>query len=197
MNRRFLALGLLIVTTAACGGAEPISDTPPAPPQQAPEPPPAQPATTPAAVEPAAPAADTAKPVEAPPAPKSAKERAQGKWTGALAGEARTKAEEAAKKKAGKDEAKAAELLKKDEDKLAQETLEITPDGMIVLSTGDKATSKVKYEVVSENGPTLVIKLVGKDEITKKDAPKDEVTITLGDSTLEWKTAKATKHFKK
>lgn len=187
-----LTLGIL---AAACGGSTP----PPEPPPSAPETPsePAAPAT-PAPTDQAAPAGgDAAKPAEpaaaAPtPAPKPAKEKIIGQWQFEFVGEPRTAAEAEAKKKAGKDEKKYEQILKDIETAAKSEWIEFTADGYYVSHVADKdgkdkVIFKVKYEVAKEEGNTLTMKPVGKDEISKKEI-KAEVPVTFkDDNTIDMK----------
>ncbi|MDI3291263.1 hypothetical protein QHF83_48590, partial [Polyangium sp. 15x6] len=142
----------------------------------------------------AAPAPTQAAPAPAPepaPAPKPGKERIVGQWQFDFSGEPRAAAEADAKKKAGKDEKKYAALLKEIEDAAAGEWIEFTADSMYVSHVTekgkDKVILKVKYEVVKDENGAVVMKPAGKDEISKKEMPKElEITITLkDDKTLE------------
>jgi hypothetical protein len=127
---------------------------------------------------------------ESPPGPKSLKERIVGVWVLDFSGDVKTTAEADAKKKAGKDEKKLADLMKKAEETAAKEKVESTGDTMI-LWDGDKTTSKAKYEIVKEEGNTLTLKRVGKDEISKKDVAATEIVITFKDeTTIELKDPK-------
>jgi len=197
-------LSLVLVSTiallgVACGGGEtPQADTPPQPPVDA-KPAPTEttppPATTEAAPAPTQ-AAPTPAPEQAAPAPKPGKERMVGQWQFDFSGEPRTAAEADAKKKAGKDEKKFAALMKEYEDAAAGEWIEFTADSMYVSHITekgkDKVILKVKYEVTKDEAGTVVMKPAGKDEISKKEMPKDlEITIMLkDDKTLEMKDPK-------
>jgi len=205
-NRRMLvALVSLVMLGAACGGGEtPPADTPPQPTDNAttsPAPTP-EPAATPPATE--APAAQAAPPAAAqaqaaPAAPKPGKERIVGKWQFDFSGEPRTAAEAEAKKKAGKDEKKLAELMKEIETAAAGEWIEFTapPDAQYISHITekggkDKIILKVKYEVTKDENGTLVMKPAGKEEISKKEMPKDlEIPVTFkDDNTIEMKDPK-------
>jgi hypothetical protein len=205
-NRRMLvALMSLVVLGAACGGGEtPPADSAPQPIDNAttsPAPTP-QPATTPPATDAAptqaAPAA-AAPQAAAPAAPKPGKERIVGKWQFDFSGEARAAAEADAKKKAGKDEKKLADLLKEVEAAAAGEWIEFTgaPDAQYISHVTekggkDKVVLQVKYEVAKDENGTLVMKPAGKDEVSKKDMPKDlEIPVTFkDDNTIEMKDPK-------
>lgn len=197
-------LSLVLVSTMAllgiaCGGGEvPQAETPPPPPPPAETtPPPAE--TTPPATAAAAPAPTEAAPAPAPeaaPAPKPGKERIVGQWQFDFSGEPRAAAEADAKKKAGKDEKKYAALMKEIEDAAAGEWIEFTTDSMYVSHVTekgkDKVILKVKYDVAKDENGTVVMKPAGKDEISKKEMPKDlEITVMLkDDKTLELKDPK-------
>lgn len=181
-----LAFALTASLAAACGGSDVQPETPPpAEPPPAPvEPAKPAPAETQAAVTPPAPAEP---PKEVAPAPKPLRERLVGVWVMEWSGDVKTAGEAEAKKKAGKDEKKLADLLKKAEEAAGKEKVEHTGD-MMIRSQGDKTLSKVKYEVVKEEGNTITLKRVGKDEVSKKDAPAGEVVITFkDDNTFEVK----------
>jgi len=189
-----LTLGLL---AAACG-----SPPPPEPPPSAPATPPAEPAApaTPPPTDQAAPGADAAKPAEPAaepaPAPKPAKEKIVGQWQFDFSGEPRGAMEADLKKKAGKDDKKFEQLMKEAEEAAKGEWIEFTPDGNYVSHITekggkDKVVAKIKYEVVKEEGSTLTMKGVGKDEISKKEM-KDEVAIFFkDDNTIEMKDPKS------
>jgi len=182
MKIRLSILALSTAMFAACGGDPPQPETPPPPEPAAPEP---TPAADPAPADPGA-GADAPKKVEAPPA-KPNKEKIAARWSFDFSGEAKTLAEEDAKKK-NKDEKKQAEALTKAEAAYTKKAVEFAGDTVTVYD-GDKAIKKSKYEVVKDEGSTLVIKLVGKDEITKKDnAAAGEMTISFkDDTTIEMK----------
>lgn len=190
MKIRRLSHGVLFcVATAlvACGGEVPPPETPPPAPPLATE----TPATTPTADPVATAPVEAPKKADPPPAPvKTAKELVVGKWQfDLMASDPGKKAEEDAKKKAGKDEKKLAELMKKTSDEAAKESIEMTAD-MYISYVGDKPVYKAKYEVVKEDGKTVHMKQVGKDEIAKKEM-KDEIVITLtDDNTLSMKDPK-------
>src|SRR5262245_41791089 len=115
-TRRFshgLMLTLATALFVACGGEQPKPESPPAPTPAAPEAP-AAPSADPATAGPAASSAPAEPPKKAE-APKPNKEKVVGKWTQDFSGDVKTAAEEDAKKKAGKDEKKLADLLKKAE----------------------------------------------------------------------------------
>jgi len=189
-NSRLSAYTFVFAITTAvmtgCGGSEMEAENPP------PTPPPPAPtqATTEPAAKPAESVATAQQPVkqeEPPPAPKPLKERLSGTWQLDFSGEYRTAAEEDAKKKAGKDEKKLADLMKKSEETAAKDKWEASGDSFAVW-TGDKTTSKAKYEIVKEDPATntIVIKRVGKDEISKKDVAAGEISITFKDeNTIE------------
>ncbi|WP_170229420.1 hypothetical protein [Polyangium fumosum] len=201
MVKRQLAL-VLVSTMAllgvACGGGEiPQADTPPPPPPAETTPPPAE--TTPPPAPTAAAPAPEAAPAPAPepaPAPKPGKERIVGQWQFDLSGEPRAAAEAEAKKKAGKDEKKYAALIKETEDAAAGEWIEFTADSMYVSHITekgkDKVILKVKYEVAKDENGAIVMKPSGKDEISKKEMPKDlEIAVTFkDDKTIELKDPK-------
>lgn len=184
-----LAFTLMASLVAACGGSDVQPETPP---PADPPPAPVEPAA-PAPAEPAAAAPAPAEPApkkEEAPAPKPLKERLVGVWVLDFSGEVKTAAEADAQKKAGKDEKKLAELMKKAEESTAKQKVENTAD-TIALWEGDKVTSKAKYEIVKEEGNTITVKRVGKDEISKKDAPAAEVAITFkDDNTIELRDLK-------
>lgn len=174
---------------AACAEAPPPEPVAPVSP-----PPPAPPEPPPPAAEPApAPAAEAPPPKEEPPPPpeKPLREKIVGKWGfDLMASDPGKKAEEDAKKKAGKDEKKLAELMKKVQEAADKEWIEFTADSVYVSYVGDKAVYKAKYEVVKEEGNQLHVKQVGKDEIGKKEM-KEEIVVTLvDDSTLQMKDPK-------
>src|SRR5262245_60400061 len=179
----FTAMRLL----AACAGAAPPPAAPPRPPPAAPAaPPPATPSATPEAKAP-----ETPKKEEPPPPPaKPNKEKIQGKFGFDFMGsDPGKKAEEDAKKKAGKDEKKLAEMMKKAQDEAGKEWIEMTAD-TYTSYVGDKAVYKAKYEVVKEEGNTITVKQVGKDEIAKKEM-KDPMVLTLvDDNTISMKDPK-------
>jgi len=204
MAKRHLSLALvstMALLGVACGGGE----TPQ--PEMAQQPPPADTApakteTAPPAPTPAAPETTQAKPpatAEATPpapAPKPGKEKIVGKWQFDFSGEPRAAAEAEAKKKAGKDEKKLAALMKETEEAAAGEWIEFTPDAMYVSHITekgkDKVILKVKYEIAKDENGTIVMKPAGKDEISKKDMPKDmEITVVFkDDNTIEMKDPK-------
>jgi hypothetical protein len=144
-------------------------------------------------VEPAAAAPPAPAPVvEAPPPPKPAKERIVGKWQFDFSGEARTKAEEEAHKKAGKadkDNKKFDAAMKKLEAEAATEWIEFTADNTYASYVGDKPVMKVKYEIAKEEGDTLTMKPTGKDEISKKEL-NVEIPVTLKGDTIEMRDPK-------
>lgn len=196
MKIRRLSYPLFLALTAsmavACGGQDVQTETPAStepPPAPAPvTPSPADPTTTPAAGA-TTDAAAAPKKEEAPPQ-KTLREKLVGTWALDFSGETRTTAETEAKKKAGKDEKKLADLLKKAEETAAKQKFENTAD-TIAAWEGDKAVSKAKYEVVKEEGNTITIKQTGKDEVSKKDAPATEIAITFkDDNTIELKDPK-------
>ena len=182
MKIRFAVLALSTAVFAACGGGEPPPpETPPPPAPAAPEPAPAaEPAPSPTAP------ADAPKKVETPPA-KPNKEKIAARWSFDLSGEAKTAAEEDAKKK-NKDEKKQAEALTKAETAFTKKAVEFSGDTVTIFD-GEKALKKMKFEVVSDQGSTLTIKFVGKDEVTKKDVSKEpEMSINFkDDTTIEMK----------
>jgi hypothetical protein len=206
-NRRMLvALVSLVMLGAACGGGStPQADSPeqptdtaatptaPSTPESATTPPantaPATQAAPPAAAQPQA---------AAPAAPKPGKERIVGKWQFDFSGEPRAAAEADAKKKAGKDDKKLAELMKEIEATAGGEWIEFTapPEAQyishITEKGKDKVILKVKYEVTKDENGTLVMKPAGKDEVSKKDLPKDlEIPVTFkDDNTIEMKDPK-------
>ncbi len=182
-----LVFALTTAVMAGCGGEQMEAESPP---PTAPPPAPTTPAQTDAAkqTDPVATAPEAIKKEEPPPpAPKPLKERLAGTWQLDFSGEYRTAAEEDAKKKAGKDEKKLADLMKKSEETAAKDKWEASGDSFAVW-TGDKTTSKAKYEIVKEDPATntIVIKRVGKDEISKKDVAAGEISITFKDeNTIE------------
>jgi hypothetical protein len=182
MSKRRFVYGVLFVLVTAAGCGEP--PPPEAPPPVAPPPDPA-PAKT---VEPApapAPTAAAVAPPEPAPAPKAAKERMIGKWQFELTGEARTFHEAAARKKAGKDEAKFAKAMKEVEEAAAKEWIEMTAD-TYTSWVGDKIERQMSFTVVKEEGNVVTVKAV-KDLVAKKDV-KGDVTIPVtlkDDNTLE------------
>jgi len=205
-NRRMLValMSLVVLGVAACGGGEtPPADTPPQPtdnattsPAPTPEPAAAPPATDAAPTQAAPPATPQAA---APDAPKPGKERIVGKWQFDFSGEPRAAAEADAKKKAGKDDKKFADLMKEIEAAAAGEWIEFTgaPDTQYVSHITekggkDKVVMKVKYEVAKDENGTLVMKPAGKEEVSKKDMPKDlEIPVTFkDDNTIEMKDPK-------
>jgi hypothetical protein len=202
MAKRHLSLALvstIALLGVACGGGEtpqpemvtpPPADTaaktdtaPPAPTPAAPE---TTQATPPKAAEAAPPA----------PAPKPGKELIVGMWQFDFSGEPRAAAEAEAKKKAGKDEKKLAALMKETEEAAAGEWIEFTADAMyishITEKGKDKVILKVKYEITKDEKGTIVMKPAGKDEISKKEMPKDvEIPVTFkDDKTIEMKDPK-------
>jgi hypothetical protein len=184
MKIRLSVLALSTAMLAACGGDPPQPETPPPPAPAAPEP---TPAAEPAPADPGAAAgAEAPKKVDAAPA-KPNKEKIAARWSFDFSGEAKTLAEEDAKKKS-KDEKKQAEALTKAETAFTKKAVEFAGDTVTVYD-GDKAIKKVKYEVVKDEGSTLTIKFVGKDEISKKDmATAPEMTISFkDDTTIEMK----------
>jgi hypothetical protein len=182
-----VVFALSAAVMVGCGGAEAES-----PPPTLPPPAPAEPATPPAAATPPAEAAKAPEPAKKeepppPPAPKPLKERLVGVWQPDFSGEVKTAAEADAQKKAGKDEKKLADLMKKAEEAHGKNKIETTGD-TLVLWEGDKTVSKAKYEIVKEDAATntIVVKRVGKDEVSKKDAPAAEISITFkDDNTVE------------
>jgi hypothetical protein len=213
-NRRLL-VGLVCTIAmfgAACGGGTPPADdatkaTPSAEPSAAPSAAPtAEPAATPTAAPSAAPtsAPTTAAATPPPaPAPKPGKELIVGTWQFDFSGEPKTKAEEDAKKKAGKDEKKLAALMKEVEEAAAGEWIEFTKDGYYVshvtekgkgkdAKPTDKVILKIKYEITKDEKGAVSMKPVGKDEISKKEM-KDlgEIPVTIkDDNTIEIKDPK-------
>jgi hypothetical protein len=200
-NRRMLvALVSLVMLGAACGGGEtPPADSPPQPTDTAKTP--SAPSTPESAATP--PPADTAAQAQAaapaaPAAPKPGKERIVGQWQFDFSGEPRAAAEAEAKKKAGKDEKKLADLMKEIEATAAGEWIEFTaaPEAQyishITEKGKDKVILKVKYEVTKDENGTIVMKPAGKDEISKKEMPKDlEIPVTFkDDNTIEMKDPK-------
>ncbi|HVK65477.1 MAG TPA: hypothetical protein VM694_13430, partial [Polyangium sp.] len=111
-------------------------------------------------------------------------------------GEPRAAAEADAKKKAGKDEKKYAALIKEVEEAAAGEWIEFTVDSMYVSHITekgkDKVILKVKYEVAKDENEAIVMKPAGKDEVSKKEMPKDlEIAVTFkDDKTIELKDPK-------
>ena len=188
MNTRRFSHGLMLTLAtaffAACGGEQPKPESPPPPTPAAPEPP-AAPSADPATAGPSG-SATPAEPPKKVEAPKPNKEKVIGKWSQDFSGDVKTAAEEDAKKKAGKDEKKLADLLKKAEEATGKHWVENTADTHTEYE-GDKVLHKGKYEVVKDEGSTLVVKSVGKDEITKKEMP-GEITLTFkDDNTIEMK----------
>jgi hypothetical protein len=181
----YLTILSMASLVAACGGDPP-------PPAENPPPPPATSEPAPTATATAAVEAPPPPPPEPPPPPKkTAKELFVGNWAQAFEGDLKTAAEEAAKKKGGKDEKKVAAELKKAEDAFAKSAaaLENTAD-MHTMMVGGKAVAKFKYEA-KEDGMTLNVKGTGKDEVSKKDA-KGEFAFTFkDDNTIELKDPKA------
>jgi len=189
MNTRRFSHGLICALAtaffAACGGEQPQPESPPPPTPAAPEPPAspaANPSGDPAAMAPSTPS-EPPKKVEA---PKPNKEKIIGKWSQDFSGDVKTAAEDDAKKKAGKDEKKLADLLKKAEDGTTKHWMENTADTHTEYD-GDKVVHKGKYEVVKDEGTTLVVKAVGKDEITKKEMPGEMTLTFVDDNTIQMK----------
>jgi hypothetical protein len=189
-NRRQSSTVVFAISAAlmvGCGGAEAEN-----PPPTTPPPAPAQTDTAPAGVTPSPADTGTAQaPIKkeepAAPAPKPLKERIVGVWQLDFSGDVKTTAETDAQKKAGKDEKKLADLMKKAQETTAKDKLETTSEA-IIWWDGEKTVSKAKYEIVKEDPATntIIVKRVGKDEITKKDAPPAELSITFkDDNTIE------------
>lgn len=185
MNIRRLSFGMMLTLSAAlvagCG------ETPPAEPPPQPS---AEPAPPPPPAETAAPAPTATAAVEAPPPPppeKKASEKVIGKWSQALDGDLKTAAEKKFEKAKDKDK-----KLEAEADKLKLHTLEFTADTFTESSKG-KAVHSFKYKATKNEAGTLVFTADGKDLITKKDAPKAEMTLTFTDgntfTTKDW-TAK-------
>lgn len=174
-----VALMIVPVWLAAC------ADPP------APEAPP-QPTADHAAATTAAPTvAETAAPAPTPPPapeppPKPGKERIVGKWQFAFEGDAKAKAEADAKKKfpKDKDEKKRDDFVKKVADEAAGEWIEFADGHYVshVTAKGkDKVVLKVKYEITKDESGKVVMKPVGKDEISKKELKDVEFTVNITD----------------
>lgn len=190
MKIRRLSHGILFSVATAlvgCAGEVPPPEAPPASPPAAPETPP----VTPPNADPVATApADPPKKEEPPPAPKPLKEKVVGKWQfDFLASDPGKKVEEAAKKKAGTDEKKLADLLKKPTEEAAKESIEMTSDSYISY-VGDKVVYKAKYEIVKEDDKSLHVKQVGKDEIGKKEMKEEMVVTFIDDNSISMKDSK-------
>jgi hypothetical protein len=112
------------------------------------------------------------------------KERFLGTWTMGLTGDARKAAEEAARKKAGKDEAMYAALMKQAEDDAAKVTREYTGDLEAAYENG-KLVYKIRYQVVKEEGDTLTMRRTGTDEVSKKEAQGEYQILFKNDDTIE------------
>jgi hypothetical protein len=115
---------------------------------------------------------------------KPLKERWLGTWTMGLTGEARKAAEEAARKKAGKDEAMYAALMKQAEEDAAKVTREYTGDLEAAYENG-KLVYKIRYSVVKEEGDTLTMRRTGTDEVSKKEAQGEYQILFKNDDTIE------------
>jgi hypothetical protein len=171
-----LAIGMFAV---ACGGEAPPPEVPPPPPPPVAAAPTAEPAAEPA---PAASAAETAAPAEPPPPPaKPLKEKFAGKWQQDWSGDVKAAAEEAAKKAGGAkaDQKKIDAALEKAHKDFKPESIELA-DGVLTWSVNGKPVHKFKYEVVKEDGQTLVVKAAEKDQVSKKEI-KDELSYTFAD----------------
>jgi hypothetical protein len=175
MNNRRLSYGLLFslaAVIAGCGGEQAEPATP-------------APTSTEAAPPPSAIAAEAAPP----PAPaKPAKEKIVGKWVQDFSGDVQAKADEAAKKTAGKkdpDNKKYNAALDKAKAATADNTLEFTGDTFTWNAKG-KPVHVIKVEM-SGTDSSLSLKL-GKDEKAKKDLKGQALEITFkDDSTIEMK----------
>ncbi len=164
------ALVAISIALAACGEPPPPEAPPPVPPP--PDPKPAK-TVEPAPVASAAPVAALAPSPEPPPPPKPLKEQVVGKWQFELTGEARAFHEAAARKKAGKDEAKFQKLMKEIEEASAKEWIELSAD-TYTSWVGDKIEAQMKYEVLKEENGVLSVKPT-KDLVAKKDMKGDMV----------------------
>ena len=186
MKTRFLPLMVLLTVPAWLAAC---ADPPPA------EPPP-QPAAQPAPEPPAAPPTADVTPPQPPaapePPPKPGKEKIVGKWQFSFEGDPKARAEDDAKKKfpKDKDQAKREAHLKKIADAASGEWIEFK-DGYYVshvtLKGKDKVVLKVKYDVSKDENTKLSMKPNGKDEISKKELPKD-VEFAIGfadDNTIQ------------
>jgi type IV secretory pathway VirB10-like protein len=185
MNNRRLSYGLLFslaAVIAGCGGEQAEPATPAPTSTEAAPPPPAT------AAEAAPPPTATAEAAPPPPPAKPAKEKIVGKWVQDFSGEVQAKADEAAKKAAGKkdpDNKKYNAALDKAKAATADNTLEFTGDTFTWNAKG-KPVHVIKVEM-SGTDSSLSLKL-GKDEKAKKDLKGQALEITFkDDTTIEMK----------
>lgn len=187
--------GLVVVALSAClltacgGGETPEAKAPSSPPENTTPPPPPAGGTSSqsgagAAAQPSE--AAPAEPVKEAlaPTPKPLRDRFLGRWQGSLTGDRRTAAEEAARKKAGKDEKKYADLMKQAEADAAKIVREFSGD-VEAAYEGNKLVYRITYSVVKEEGNTMIVKKSGKDEVSKKDIQGEYTIVFKDDNTIE------------